>query len=83
MTEQDKPQMNEREAIVAWLRERSEWYHEKANNPMRRTDGQMTDLARHISEHARVSALTSAVLAEAIERGDHLKGQTDDRHTFS
>lgn len=79
MTEQDKPQMNEREAIVAWLRESSRRYEEKATSPMLRVDGAATELTLRLRDHCSNISFAADLFADRIARGDHLKGQTDDR----
>lgn len=69
MTEQ-----SEREAIVAWLRERADWYHEKAKNPTRGMNDETTPLSELMAQHASVCAMCCLALSHLVERGDHLAG---------
>lgn len=73
MTDQTEATPTEREAIVAWLRERADdRKHWIARLILRFRCAWITFRQPH--------AMCSAALhhaADAIERGDHLKGQTD------
>lgn len=67
--------MNEREAIVAWLREAA-----SQCDCFARSAGECA-CGAWFQEPGERSFKQVYVedIAEAIERGDHLKGQTDDR----
>lgn len=69
----------ERERVVAWLLEKADWYQEKAKNPSRGMDGEITKLSELMAQHASVCAMNCLALSHLVERGDHMKGtQADD-----
>lgn len=64
--------MTEREAIVAWLRGEAEW-HCKQSIQLAKYTG-FRDAAQHEDRSKFL-----ANLADAIERGDHIKETEDDQ----
>ncbi|PXW76004.1 hypothetical protein C7451_106168 [Blastomonas natatoria] len=64
--------MNEREAIVAWLRNKSQNAHKLAADETANGDQEFAAIYIHGS-----AAYANA--ADEIERGDHLKGKSDER----
>ena len=64
--------MTEREAIVAWLRERAEWHRKQAIQVAKYTG------FRNAAQHEERSDVL-ANLADAIESGDHIKETEDDQ----
>jgi hypothetical protein len=72
MTEQDKPQMNEREAIVAWLRQCREAKLAHHKEVCFREDDEILDAII-------TAADTFGFAADQIERGWHIEGTSHDR----
>ena len=65
-------EQSEREAIVAWLRDEADGLNKLGQ--LSATDGD-----RDTASACRRTSAAYTHVASQIERGDHLKGKTDDR----